>query len=68
MTDVIDELKAKNTKLTQRCKFAESEITAWHEEAKTLKYQNVILRNTINQLKSPSLISKYAEYGRTQAQ
>lgn len=64
MTNVIDELKASNKKLSQRCKFAESEVEAWHGEAKTLKFQNVILRNAVNQLKSPALINKYEERGR----
>lgn len=68
MTNVIDELKGCNKKLNHRCKFAESEVEAWHEEAKTLKFQNVILKNAINQLKSPALINKYEERGREQVE
>lgn len=68
MTNVIDELKLANKKLTNRANFAESEVMAWHEEAKTLKFQNVILRSTVNQLKSPALIGKYEERGRLLAE
>ena len=40
----------------------------WQEEAKTLKYHNIVLRNTIKQLKSPQLINKYEERGRQLAE
>ena len=44
--------------------FTREEVESWKDEAKTLKFQNVLLRNTINQLKSPELIGKYEERGR----
>ena len=64
MANTIDEQKNQNKKLDAQMKFAQQEIDSWHDEAKTLKFQNVILKNTINQLKSPQLIGKYEERGR----
>ena len=48
--------------------FTREEVESWKDEAKTLKFQNVLLRNTINQLKSPELIGKYEERGRQLAE
>lgn len=48
MAATIDEQKNRNKKLNAQIKFANQEIGSWHEEAKTLKFQNVLLRNTIN--------------------
>ena len=64
MANTIDTLKKTTKTLKSQLNYAESEVTAWHEEAKTLKFQNVILRNTISKLKSPKLIAKYEEHGR----
>ena len=53
MAASIDSLKKKTKKQATQLKFANSETEAWLEEAKTLKYQNILLRSTVNQLKSP---------------
>ena len=44
----IDVLKRRTKKLTGQLKFANAEIDSWHDEAKTLKYQNILLRNAVN--------------------
>jgi len=67
MASTIDVLKVNNKRLTVWWKSAQAEVDAWHEEAKTLKFHNIILRNTVHQLKSPQLIEKYEERGRQQA-
>ena len=46
-------LKEKSRQQTSLLTYAREEIVTWKDEAKTLKFQNVLLRNTINQLKSP---------------
>ena len=53
MATSIEVLKARAKKLTAKLKFAEEEKDSWHDEAKKIKFQNVLLRNTIEQLKSP---------------
>ena len=64
MAQTIDVLKTNNHTISVQLKTAKTESDGWYEEAKTLKFYNVILKNTINQLKSPQLIDKYQERGR----
>lgn len=61
-------LKEKSKKMSNELTFTREEVESWKDEAKTLKFQNVLLRNTINQLKSPELIGKYEERGRQLAE
>ena len=61
-------LKEKSKAMASELTFVNEEIKSWRDEAKTLKFQNVLLRNTINQLKSPQLIGKYEERGRQLAE
>ena len=68
MARMIDKFKKRCSKLDNQLKFSRSETETWHDEAKTLKFQNVILKHTIDDLKSPHLIAKYEEYGRMQAE
>ena len=52
----IDALKVHTKKLTKQKDIAYKEVQSWRQEAKLLKYKNVLLKNTINQLKNPKLI------------
>ena len=61
-------LKEKSRQQASDLAYARDEIASWKDEAKTLKFQNVLLANTINQLKSPQLIGKYEERGRQLAE
>ena len=40
----------------------------WHESSKTMIWQIIVLKNTIEKLKSPALIAKYEQRGREQAE
>lgn len=48
MAKSIDTLKVRNKKLEADIILTEEDRDGWHTEAKTLKFQNVLLRNTIN--------------------
>lgn len=47
MATSIEVLKNRSKKLTGQLKFANEEKDSWHEEAKNFKFQNVLLRNTV---------------------
>lgn len=64
MVATLDKLQKSQKSMITQHKFDLREIETWKEEAKKLKFQNVILHNTVNQLKSPQLIDKYEERGR----
>ena len=53
MVATLDKLQKSHKLLITQHKFDVSEIATWKEEAKKLKFHNVILRNTVCQLKSP---------------
>ena len=53
MVASLDKLQKSHKLLITQHKFDVSEIATWKEEAKKLKFHNVILRNTVCQLKSP---------------
>jgi hypothetical protein len=48
MAQTIDVLKTNNHTISVQLKTAKTESDGWYEEAKTLKFYNVILKNTIN--------------------
>ena len=47
MVATLDKLQKSYKSLTIQHKYETSEISAWKDEAKKLKFQNVILRNTV---------------------
>ena len=47
MATSIEMLKTRTKKLTTKLKFSEEEKESWHDEAKKIKFQNLLLRNTI---------------------
>lgn len=67
MARTIDELRTQMKKLSSQLRFVAGERDAWQEEAKKSKYQNIILRNTVQELKNPLLVQKYENLGRETA-
>ena len=63
----LDKCKENNQQLNQELKEAIAEIEMWREAAKTLKWQNIVLKDTIGKLKSKTQIAKYEEHGRQKA-
>ena len=48
-----------NKNLNDQLKEAQQEVKVWHTQALTNKAYNLVLKETIENLKSPSLIEKY---------
>lgn len=68
MADNIDKLNEDNKKGVNKIKVREDEIRSLRQQACTLKSYNTVLKQTIKQLKSETLLEKYRDEGKHQAE
>jgi len=59
----IDDVKASNKTLTDKLNLSEEENASLKTSVMSLTHHNVILKRTVQQLKSPALIAKYEQNG-----
>jgi len=55
----IERLTDDNKTLSDRLKEAQDEVKVWRAQAVNTKAYNIVLKETIEKLKSPALIEKY---------
>ena len=64
----IEQLRTGNRTLRQRVRFVEDEKKQMEEQIQTLTNYNVMLKRTVEKLKSPEFIQKYEKAGQEKAQ
>jgi cell division protein FtsB len=64
----IEELRAANRTLRQKVRLVEDEKSQQAEQIITLTHHNILLKRTVEQLKSPALIAKYERNGKEKAE
>lgn len=63
----IETLKVQNKNIQDKLKEAQNEVKVWRAQALNTKAYNLVLKETIEQLKSKKLIAKYEQQGAMKA-
>lgn len=68
LSEKVEHLEQRKKKLETDLKQSQEECAQWRKIALNTKSYNVVLQKTVRDLKSPALINKYEELGRSKAE